>query len=59
MNVNKAKTRRKMTSYHNQRVTNATHHTHKVENKERLWLCRIENLGPRGSITKLFELKRN
>jgi hypothetical protein len=46
-------------NYNNQRVTWATNYKNRVENKEELAPCSIENMGPRGPKGKLIKLKRN
>jgi hypothetical protein len=55
---NKMRIRRGACNYNTQRVTHTMNHKHRVENKERLGLCGVENMGPRGSKCKFLKSKR-
>jgi hypothetical protein len=46
-------------NYNNQKVTNTAHYKRRVENKERLGWCSVNELGPRGPKGRLIKLKRN
>ena len=41
--------RKRDDNYHNQKVINTIHYTHRFENNERLGMSSIDDLGPRGS----------
>ena len=50
---------KKEKNYNNQRAINTIQDKRKVENKERLGLCSVRDLGPRGSKDKLFKLEKD